>query len=105
MKASEAITALALLAAGQTALLTQVDKVLVEEAGLQTQIKTLSDELNNTDADLPQALVDAINGVIAGGASVATEVQKLDDLVPDAPVVAPPATDPGTGDSTTTTQA
>lgn len=99
MKASEAITALVALAANLTSVGTQVDKVIVEEQGLQAKIVDLQNQLSGTDADLPAPLVDAINGVITGAASIGVEVQKLDDLVPDA-VATPPVT--GDGSATVT---
>lgn len=67
---------------------TELDKVSEESAATLAEVKTLQDTIAGMGDSVPQSVVDAVN-------SIALKVKAVDDLIPDAPVVAdPPPADP-----------
>lgn len=91
MKVDEAVAALNSANQQLQAIGTEVDHVKDETTTLLQKIQDLQ---NAATGDLPQALTDAIQGVVDQGAVVAGKVKAVDDLVPDtvpAPAVATPA--------------
>lgn len=64
------------------AMTVQVGKIGSETSTSLTLIKQLQDEIANSGNTIPQSVVDKVN-------ALATQLQVVDDLVPDAP---PPVT-------------